>query len=461
VPAPTVVILAAGQGTRMRSALPKVLHPLCGRPLVLWPVAAARAAGAGTVVVVGGPDRALEGHLPEDVALAVQAEPNGTADAVESAAEHLGSGTVVVLSGDVPLVTAETLSAFVAAHEAAGAAATMMTTELEDPSGYGRVVRASDGSVERVAETKAAGDATREELAIREINAGIYAFDGALLAAALERVGSDNAQGERYLPDVLPLLRADGHAVGAHLVDDPAVVLGVNDRADLALVRAHAQARIARHHQLAGVTIVDPSCTVIDAGVEIGPDTVIEPSSFLHGGTRIGAGATIGPLTSLHDTEVGDGATVVRTHAVEAVIEAGCTVGPFAYLRPGTRLREGAKAGTFVEIKNSDIGPGAKVPHLSYIGDADVGERANLGAATITANYDGRHKHRTEIGARVKGGVDVTLVAPVRVGDDAWTAAGSVITADVPDGALGVARERQRNIEGYADRRAGRGDETA
>ncbi|HEU0318693.1 MAG TPA: bifunctional UDP-N-acetylglucosamine diphosphorylase/glucosamine-1-phosphate N-acetyltransferase GlmU, partial [Solirubrobacteraceae bacterium] len=396
MPAPTVVILAAGQGTRMRSALPKVLHPLCGRPLVLWPVAAAWAAGAGTVVVVGGPDRALDGHLPEGVTLAVQAEPNGTADAVESAGEHLGTaGTVVVLSGDVPLVTAATLRELVEAHEAAGAAATMMTTELDDPSGYGRVVRAADGSVQRVVETKAPGDATPEELAIREINAGIYAFDAALLAGALARVRADNSQGERYLPDVLPLLRADGRLVGAHRVDDPAVALGVNDRADLAVVRAYAQARIARHHQLAGVTIVDPASTVIDAGVEIGEDTVVEPSSFLHGRTRIGAGATIGPLTTLHDTEVGDGATVVRSHAVEAVIEAGATVGPFTDLRPGTRLREGAKAGAFVEIKNSDIGAGAKVPHLSYIGDADVGERANLGAATITANYDGRRKHRT------------------------------------------------------------------
>jgi bifunctional UDP-N-acetylglucosamine pyrophosphorylase/glucosamine-1-phosphate N-acetyltransferase len=445
----------------MRSRLPKVLHPLCGRPLVLWPVAAAQAAGAGTVVVVGGPDGALDGQLPDGVALAVQNEPNGTADAVASAGDHLGTaGTVVVLSGDVPLVTAESLRALVEVHEAAGAAATMMTTELEDPSGYGRVLRAADGSVERVAETKAPGDATPEELAIHEINAGIYAFDAALLADALARVGSQNAQGERYLPDVLPLLRGDGRHVAAHRVDDPAIVLGVNDRADLAAVRAHAQARIARHHQLAGVTIVDPASTVIDADVEIGEDTVIEPSSFLHGRTRIGAGATIGPLTTLHDAVVGDGATVLRAHVVEAVIEAGATVGPFAYLRPGTRLGEGAKAGTFVEIKNSDIGPGAKIPHLSYIGDADIGERANLGAATITANYDGERKHRTQIGARVKGGVDVTLVAPVRVGDDAYTAAGSVITADVPDGALGVARERQRNIEGYAERRTRRSSET-
>jgi bifunctional UDP-N-acetylglucosamine pyrophosphorylase/glucosamine-1-phosphate N-acetyltransferase len=457
VPAPTVVILAAGQGTRMRSRLPKVLHPLCGRPLVLWPVAAAQAAGAGHVVVVGGPDRALDGHLPDGVALAVQAEPNGTAGAVQAAGEHLGGdGTVVVLSGDVPLVTADEIRALVDAHEATGAAATMMTTELEDPSGYGRVVRAADGSVERVAETKAPGDASEAELALREVNAGIYAFDAVLLRHALERVGTGNAQGERYLPDVLPLLRADGHAVGAHRIDDPAVVLGVNDRADLALVRAHAQARIARHHMLAGVTIVDPATTVIDVDVEIAPDAIVEPGSFLHGRTRVGAGSRIGPLTTLHDTDVGEGCTVLRAHAVEAVLEAGATVGPFTYLRPGTRLREGAKAGTFVEVKNSDIGAGAKVPHLSYIGDADVGEGANLGAATITANYDGRRKHRTTIGARVKGGVDVTLVAPVRVGDDAYTAAGSVITSDVPDGALGIARERQTNLEGYADRRTDR-----
>jgi bifunctional UDP-N-acetylglucosamine pyrophosphorylase/glucosamine-1-phosphate N-acetyltransferase len=353
----------------------------------------------------------------------------------------------------VPLITAEAIAALAAGHARSGAAATMLTMELEDPSGYGRVVRASDGTVERVAETKVAGDATPEELAIREVNAGSYAFDGGALLDALEHVRSDNAQGEQYLPDVLPILRAAGRAVAASLVDDPALALGVNDRVDLAAVRAIAQRRIHERHMRAGVTIVDPASTVIDADVAIGRDTVVEPSTFLRGSTEIGEGCSVGPLTTLIDARLGDHVTVPHSYLTGCEVRAGATVGPFAYLRPGTLLREGSKAGTFVEIKNSDIGAGAKVPHLSYVGDADVGEATNLGAGTITANYDGRRKHRTTIGARVRGAVDTSFVAPVTVGDDAWTAAGSVITQDVPPGALAVARERQRNIEGYAQRK--------
>jgi bifunctional UDP-N-acetylglucosamine pyrophosphorylase / glucosamine-1-phosphate N-acetyltransferase len=452
--APTVVILAAGQGTRMRSRVPKMLHDLCGRPLIGWPVAAAREAGAGKIVVVGGPDRALAGHLPEGVELAVQPEPDGTGGAVLAAARHLDAdGPVLVVNGDVPLVTAAVLTGLAAAHAASGAAATIITTTLEDPSGYGRVVRGADGSVERVVETKAAGDATQEELGIREVNAGIYAFDGAALLDALGRVGTDNAQGELYLPETLRVLRERGSIVAAHEVDDPAVVLGVNDRVELARVRALAQARIHERHQRAGVTIVDPASTLIEVDVELGIDTVVEPSSFLRGATRAGDGCRIGPLTTLLDAVLGDEVTVRHSYLQECELRAGATVGPFAYLRPGALLREGSKAGAFVEIKNSDIGAGTKVPHLSYIGDADVGEDTNLGAATITANYDGRAKHRTTIGARVHTSVDTTLVAPVTLGDDAFTGAGSVITDDVPDGALGIARERQTNIDGYAERR--------
>jgi len=437
----------------MRSSLPKVLHPLCGRPLIAWPIHAAQEAGAGKVVVVDGPKRLLADHLPEDVSVAVQAEPRGTGDAVAAATPEIADGdTVVVVMGDVPLVDAATLKGLVKAHEDSGAAATMLTAELEDPTGYGRVVRDAEGQVERVVETKTEGDASEAELAIREINTGIFAFEGGALKAALDELESANAQGELYLPDVLPRIKQDGREIGAHVATDANVTLGINDRVDLARVRAIAQRNINEAHMRAGVTLVDPESAHIDAGVTIGQDTVIEPGCVLRGETAIGEGATIGPFTTVIDSEIGHRATVLRAHLHGARLEAGALVGPFTYLRPGAVLHEGAKAGTFVEIKNSNIGAGSKVPHLSYLGDTDVGEKTNIGASTITANYDGRKKHRTTIGDRVRTSVDTTLVAPVTVGDDATIGAGSVITDDVPPGALGIARERQSNIEGYADR---------
>ena len=412
----TVVILAAGEGTRMKSATPKVLHPLCGRPLVLWPVLAAQAAGAETVVVVEGPGEPLRGALPEGVAVAVQAEQNGTGDAVRAAAEHIADDArVVVLMGDVPLITAEAVAALAAAHQGG---ATVLTMVVDDPAAYGRVVRDTDGV--RVVEAR---DATPEQLAITEVNTGIYCFDGGALKAALGRIGTDNAQGEYYLPDVLHHMPAR-----AHVTADATVTLGINDRVDLATVQALAQERVHRHHQRNGVTIVDPASTTIEADVTIGPDTTIEPQTTIKRGTRIGAGVTIR-----------------CSYIDQAIIEDGVSVGPFAYLRPGAHLKRGAKAGTFVEIKNSVIGEGSKVPHLSYIGDADVGPGTNLGAATITANYDGKNKHRTTIGARVKTSVDTTLVAPVTLGDDSMTGAGSVITEDVAENELAIARARQSN----------------
>jgi bifunctional UDP-N-acetylglucosamine pyrophosphorylase/glucosamine-1-phosphate N-acetyltransferase len=451
----TAVVMAAGQGTRMRSALPKVLHELCGRPMVAWPVLAAIEAGAGRVVVVSSPGVELAAALPEGTRTAVQPVADGTGGAVLAALADVAPGApVVVLSGDVPLISAEAIARLVAAHAAAGAAATMATTMLDDATGYGRVVRDADGNVERVVETKATGDATPEQLRIREVNTGIFCFDHAALADALPRVGTDNAQGERYLPEVLTLLRAQGATVAAHVVDDPALVLGVNDRVALADVRAIAQRRILEEHMRAGVTIVDPGSTLVDAGITIGQDTVIEPSTYLRGATTVGAGAHLGPDTTIIDTIVGDATTVRHSYVQEAELRAGVTVGPFAYLRPGTLLREGSKAGTFVEIKNSDVGEGTKVPHLSYLGDADVGPNTNLGASTITANYNGKTKtkSRTTIGADVRTSVDTTLVAPVSLGDGAYTAAGSVVVSDVPDRALAIARARQHNIEGYADR---------
>lgn len=451
---PTVVILAAGQGTRMRSAVPKVLHDLCGLPMGLWPVRAALAAGAGKVIVVDSPARPLAEVLPEGVRLVVQPEPNGTGGAVLAAAQELaGEAAVVVLSGDVPLVSAEAIVELVAAHEQGGAAATMASTVLDDPSGYGRVVRDEQGAVAKVVETKKAGDATAVELEIREVNTGIYAFDAVALLRALPRLSADNAQGELYLPQVLDLLRAEGARVAAHVVDDAALVLGVNDRVALAEVRALAQRSILERHMRAGVGIVDPASTWVDVDVEIGADATIEPGTSLRGATVVGVGATVGPYTTAIDSRIGERASVRMAWLQEATVGEGASVGPFAYLRPGTVLCEGSKVGTFVEVKNSEIGAGAKIPHLSYIGDADVGERSNLGAGTLTANYDGRSKHRTTIGKGVRGGVDTAFVAPVTVGDDAYTAAGSVITEDVPAGALGVARARQRNREGYAKQR--------
>jgi bifunctional UDP-N-acetylglucosamine pyrophosphorylase/glucosamine-1-phosphate N-acetyltransferase len=449
VTAPTVVILAAGQGTRMRSKRPKVLHDLCGRPMIAWSVAAALEAGAGRVVVVDGPERALDGHLPDGVELAVQPEPNGTGGAVRAAADHFEDEPVFVLNGDVPLVTAEVLEGLLEAHTNAKAQATLATMEPDDPSGYGRVVRGAGATVQRVVETKVAGDASADELAIREVNAGIYAFDGTALGEALERLTPDNAQGELYLPSVVELLQE----VIAHPLADPNVVLGVNDRVELARVRAIAQARINDGHMRDGVTIVDPATTLIDIGVTIAPDTIIQPSCFLRGTTTIGERCTIGPLTTVIDATLGDEVTVLHSYLTTCEVRDGATVGPFAYLRPGTVLRERAKAGTFVEIKNSDIGEGTKVPHLSYIGDADVGPGTNIGAANVTANYDGVNKHRTTIGADVKTSVDTTFVAPVTVGDGAFTGANSAITDDVPPGALGIARPRQTNVEGYAERR--------
>jgi bifunctional UDP-N-acetylglucosamine pyrophosphorylase / glucosamine-1-phosphate N-acetyltransferase len=449
-----VVILAAGQGTRMRSETPKLLHPLCGRPMIAWPVCAAREAGASKVVVVDNPQRRLESVLSEDVAIAIQDQPRGTADAVRAGAEGFATGqTVVVLAGDVPLITAETIRALAECHERSGAAATIATAVLDDPAGYGRVIRAPDGTVERVVETKAPGDATELELHIREVNTGVFAFDGDALLAGLAEVRSDNAQGELYLPDVLPVLRSHERTVGAYEISDHEQMLGINDRVALAHVAALAQTRIHERLMLSGVTIVNPAATTIDAGVEIGQDTEIAPFCSLNGSTSIGLRARIGPLSTLIDARVGAEATVLQSHVNGADVGDRVSVGPFSYLRPGTVLRTGSKAGAFVEIKNSEVGENAKVPHLSYIGDTEIGERTNIGAGTITANYDGTHKNRTKIGAHAFVSVDTMFVAPVSLGDGAYTGAGSVITHDVPPGALGVARARQRNVEGYADRR--------
>jgi len=439
----------------MRSSTPKMLHPVCGRAMVAWPILAAREAGASRVAAIVSPEHDISAGFPDEVETVVQPQANGTGGAVRAALALIEeSETVLVLSGDHPLVSTETIASLLAAHAAADAAATMLTIELDDPGSYGRVLRGGDGEVERVVEAKAAGDAGPEQLALREINAGMYVFDAAPLAAALAGLSNDNAQGEYFLPDVFPALRESGHTVAAHLADDLAVTMGVNNRSDLALVEAEARRRILEAHMLAGVTVVDPGSTWIDAGVEIAADARVEPGTTLRGATSVGAHATIGPLTTLVDSAVGVESAVVHSYLVECEVRDGCSVGPFAYLRPGTLLDAGAKAGTFVEIKNSHIGKGSKVPHLAYVGDADVGPGSNLGAGTITANYDGFSKNRTVIGRDVRIGVDTMLIAPVEVGDSAYTGAGAVIKDDVPEGALGVSENQQRNIDGYAARKA-------
>jgi bifunctional UDP-N-acetylglucosamine pyrophosphorylase/glucosamine-1-phosphate N-acetyltransferase len=459
--APTVLVMAAGEGTRMRSALPKVMHPLCGRPLVAWPVHAARDAGAGRVAVITSPGHDLAQVLPEGTEVVIQPKADGTGGAIRSALEVIrNSETVVVLSGDSPLVGSSVIERLLATHSESGAAATVMTAVMDDPGSYGRIVRDERGDIARIVEAKeSAGDATPEELAITEVNTGTYVFQAGPLAENLGRITNDNAQGEYYLGDVLPLLRETGLRVAAHLEAEPGVNLGVNTRADLALVGRFAREAINERHMLAGVTITDPDSTWIDADVEIAADTTIEPGSYLRGATRVAAGAVVGPHATLTDTTVGEGAGVVHSYLVECDVDAGCTVGPFAYLRPGATLRQGVKVGAFVEVKNSEIGPQTKVPHLSYVGDADIGAGSNLGAGTITANNDGFRKHRTRIGDRVRIAVDTMLVAPVTVGDDAYTGAGAVIREDVPPGALGVSGAQQRNIEDYAERKAKEAEE--
>jgi bifunctional UDP-N-acetylglucosamine pyrophosphorylase/glucosamine-1-phosphate N-acetyltransferase len=447
--------MAAGEGTRMRSSLPKMLHPVCGRAMVAWPIIAAREAGAGRVVAIVSPSQNIVPGLPDKVQIVTQPQPDGTGGAIRAALPLIEEAeTVLVLSGDVPLISAATISGLLESHTGSGAAATMLTIELDQPGSYGRVVRTGSGEVERVVEAKTAGDATPEQLAIREVNAGTYAFQAGPLAEALAGLSNDNAQGEYYLPDVLPALRGAGHSVGAYLADDLAVTMGVNNRADLAAVEAEARRRILEAHMLAGVTVVDPGSTWVDAEVELAADVRLEPGTSLRGVTEVGAGSTIGPMSTLTDSRLGEGVSVPHSYLVECDVRDGALVGPFAYLRPGALLEPGAKAGTFVEIKNSRIGEGAKVPHLAYIGDAEVGAGSNLGAGTITANYDGFRKNRTTIGEKVRIGVDTMLIAPVEVGDGAYTGAGAVIKSDVPEGALAVSQNEQRNIEGYAARKA-------
>jgi bifunctional UDP-N-acetylglucosamine pyrophosphorylase / glucosamine-1-phosphate N-acetyltransferase len=453
----TVIVLAAGGGTRMKSKTMKVLHPIAGRSMIGHVLHAARSLEPARIVAVVGHQRDQVGpHIEElvpGVVLAVQEAQEGTGHAVRIAWEMLPpearTGTVIVAYGDTPLLEGETLQRFAAFHRESAVAMSVLTGVVDDPTGYGRIVREAEG-VAAIVEDK---DASDEHAAINEINSGILAFDAEFLDAALPRIGKDNAKGEYYLTDTVALARQDGRTVAAFVVEDVMQTEGANDRAQLATLAAEMNRRILGRWMREGVTIADPTNTWIDADVRLAADVTLLPGVQLLGATVVEEDAVIGPDTTLKDSEVGAGARVVRTHAELAVIGPGAQVGPFAYLRPGTMLGRDGKIGTFVETKNADIGVGAKVPHLSYVGDATIGEGANIGAGTIFANYDGVEKHRTRIGAYAKTASNNTFVAPVTVGDGAATGAGSVIRRDVPPGALAVTSGPQRHYEEWVQRK--------
>ncbi|HVF79020.1 MAG TPA: bifunctional UDP-N-acetylglucosamine diphosphorylase/glucosamine-1-phosphate N-acetyltransferase GlmU [Solirubrobacteraceae bacterium] len=453
-----VIVLAAGEGRRMHSATPKVLHEIGGHPLLAHVLRAVTAVEPGRVGVVVGHGRdevsaALAGIAP-DATVVVQEEQRGTGHATRLALESLSDlvGAVLVAPGDTPLLTPQTMQALLAEHGRARAAATMLTATAPDPTGYGRVVRDSAGAPVGIVEEKDASDAQRQ---IDEVGTSIYVFDADALRAKLSQLKTDNAQGEEYLTDVIGLLVADGATVAALRAPEWSEVAGVNDRAQLAVAGAALRDRVVRAAQLAGAMVTDPATTWVDVDVVLEPDCTIEPFTMLHGRTTVAAGAVVGPYSRLVDTAVGRGARVVSSTCVGAEIGAQALVGPYSHLRPGTRLAAGARVGGFVEVKNAEIGAGSKVPHLSYIGDTTIGERSNIGAATVTVNYDGTAKHHTTIGDDVFIGSDTMLVAPVEIGDGAYTAAGSVITEDVPPGALAIGRARQVNKPPRGGRRFG------
>ncbi|MER3389706.1 MAG: bifunctional UDP-N-acetylglucosamine diphosphorylase/glucosamine-1-phosphate N-acetyltransferase GlmU [Microcella sp.] len=445
-----VIVLAAGQGTRMKSRTPKVLHPLAGVPLIGHVLATARALDPAHVVAVVRHDRdavaAAITELDAHAIIADQDEIPGTGRAVEAGLAALPDdfdGDVLVVSGDVPLLDAETLASLLARHRGAEAAATVLSAVLDDATGYGRIVRDPAGALDRIVEQK---DASDDELAVTEINSGTYVFSSRPLRDTLALVSTDNAAQEKYLTDVIGLLRGSEHPVAALPAGQSWIVAGVNDRVQLADAALRLNQMIVRGWQLAGVTISDPASVWIDRTVTLEEDVEILPGTQLKGATAIARGAVVGPDTTLTDCEVGQGARVSRTDGTLAVIGAGASVGPFAYLRPGTQLATDGKIGTFVETKNAVIGVGSKVPHLSYIGDTTVGEGSNIGAGTITANYDGVQKHRTEVGSHVRSGSHNVFVAPVRIGDGAYTGAGTVVRKDVPAGALAVNHAPQRTV---------------
>ena len=451
-----VIVLAAGGGTRMRSATSKVLHRIGGRSLVAHAIHAARGLQPERLaVVVGNQREQVVPHVEQvdpDAVVVVQDEQGGTGHAVLVALEQLPEieGTLVVTYGDVPLLSTDTLVRLVEAHEETSSAVTVLTGTVDDPSGYGRIIRDDEGGMAAIVEEKDADDSQR---AVREISSGIFAFDAAVLREVLGRVGDDNAQREMYLTDVVAIARKDGRSAGAVTTEDLWECEGVNTRAQLSRLGAELNRRTLARWMAEGVEVVDPATTWVDVTVELAPDVSLKPGVQLHGSTTVAAGAVIGPDCTLTDVAVGEGATVTRTHGSESTIGAGASVGPFAYLRPGTVLGVNGKVGTFVETKNARIAEGAKVPHLSYVGDADIGEGTNIGAGTIFANYDGVAKHHTKVGKHAKTGSHNTFVAPVEIGDGAVTGGGTVVRRDVPPGALAVSTGPQRHIEDWVLRK--------
>lgn len=444
----TVIVLAAGEGTRMKSATPKVLHSVAGRSLLGHVLHAVNQLSPNQLcVVVGSGREAVEAHIAQIAPKATtvfQEHRGGTGHATQLALAGIApKGTVLILAGDTPLLSGDSLAQFVAAHTSGKFAASVLTAEHPDPTGYGRIIRDDNDELLRIVEEK---DASDDEKFVFEINSGVYAFDGEKLAASIGKLTNANAQGELYLTDVIGILKSAGESIAAIMIDDFTETLGVNDRVQLAESAAMLRDRINDQWMRAGVTIIDPTTTWIDATVEISNDVTIHPGSALLGSTKVATGAVIGPRSTLTDCIVKEGASVLESIALQTIIGEGATVGPFTYLRAGTQLGDSAKAGAFVEMKNSVLGTGSKVPHLSYVGDATIGEGSNIGAATIFVNYDGVEKHHTTVGDHVRIGSDTMLVAPVTIGDGAYTAAGSVITEDVPAGAIGVGRAKQRNV---------------
>lgn len=449
----TTIILAAGKGTRMKSSLPKVLHKAGGKAMLAHVLDAAKEAGAGrSIVVVGFGGAAVEEALAGEAEFVTQAEQLGTGHAVLQTESLLRGeeGTVLVLCGDTPLLTGTLLKKFVEEHAAAGAKATVLTAVMPDATGYGRVIRAADGTVAKIVEHK---DATKEELDVREINSGIYCFSAPDLFAALHEVGNDNAQGEYYLPDVLEILKQKGEKIFAVAADSYEETLGVNSRAQLAASEKILRRRKNEALMAEGVTLMDPETTYVDVDVVVGRDTVIYPGTWLEGRTVIGEGCEIGPNSRFQNVKIGAHVTAHFCYAHECEIADGVTLGPYVHIRPDTKLAAGVKIGNFVEVKNSMVGEGTKLPHLSYIGDSDIGAGVNMGCGTITVNYDGKKKFRTTVGDGAFVGCNSNLVAPVRVGDNAYVGAGSTITKDIPEGDLAIARAHQKNITGWADKR--------
>jgi bifunctional UDP-N-acetylglucosamine pyrophosphorylase / glucosamine-1-phosphate N-acetyltransferase len=446
------IVLAAGQGKRMKSKLYKVLHSVCGTPMVGHVMDELEKLGASRkVVIVGHGAEAVKEYLGGRAEYALQAEQLGTGHAVLQAAPLLEAeeGVTLVVCGDTPLISEETMSRMIGLHRESGAAATILTAELDEPQGYGRVLRNSSGQVTAIVEQK---DCTPEQAAIREINTGTYCFDNKKLFAALGRVTNHNAQNEYYLTDVIRILQEDGETVLAHCTKDLSEAIGVNDRVALSQAEQMMRERIVRKHMLAGVTVLDPSNTYIDKNVVIGADTVLLQGCVIKGKTVIGEDCEIGPFTEITDSSVGHNTKIKQSVLLEAEVGKSVNIGPFAYLRPGAKLADSVKVGDFVEIKNSVIGEGSKVPHLSYVGDATVGSHTNIGCGVITANYDGFNKSTTEIGDNAFIGSNVNLIAPVKIGNGAFIVAGSTITHEVGDNDLAVARPRQVNKEGYADK---------